>query len=450
LNGSGAWRRRAGVGKRGAALVAVLVVIVAVAGVYVALAPGSSASPQCPSTGSPTFASSTISIGYVTELSGPSVSNGYAARIGAELAVNQTNAAGGVDGKTISLTVLDDSTDPQTAAQDAATLDQQDGVLAITGPTDLPDATAVSGYAEDCGLPFVDTTVSSAALVRPGSSWTVSVEPDAVQWGAAVAKYVSEAVPGAKIALMTQNAEEQNEMAAGVRWYINTYKNESVVFDEEYANAQFAWATAAAAARFSGANAVVVSWISSVGFSESNVVTALLSAGFQPSQIFIVDATNQVTDLGVGGTGIQGATLFDAAMAQGYPNASAFTKEMAPFTDGELNSPLYCGVCPTDVGPIYYYSYIGTVMMINAIRSALSSGQPLTRAGFISSMKQQSIQDAFGNTLSIQPSGTSVGSYYIVAAGQLNSTQSTYPLTIVKSIRFAPGTVPAYQLAKSA
>ena len=295
----------------------------------------------------------------------------------------------------------------------------------------------------------MDTTVSSAALVRPGSSWTVSVEPDAVQWGAAVAKYVSEAVPGAKIALMTQNAEEQNEMAAGVRWYINTYKNESVVFDED---------TRTPSSLGDGGRRCQV-----FGSERRGRVVDLLggllrvkcrhrppSAGFQPSQIFIVDATNQVTDLGVGGTGIQGATLFDAAMAQGYPNASAFTKEMAPFTDGELNSPLYCGVCPTDVGPIYYYSYIGTVMMINAIRSALSSGQPLTRAGFISSMKQQSIQDAFGNTLSIQPSGTSVGSYYIVAAGQLNSTQSTYPLTIVKSIRFAPGTVPAYQLAKSA
>jgi branched-chain amino acid transport system substrate-binding protein len=426
------------------------VVILVVAGAYVALVPGSSATPACPSTGGPTFTSSTINVGYITELSGESVSNGYAARIGAELAVNQTNGAGGVDGKTVNLVVMDDQTTPQMAQQRAQALDEQYGVLALTGPTDLPDAMGVSSYAEACGVPFVDTTVSSAELVPPGSNWTVSVEPDSVQWGAAVAKYVSEVIPGAKIALMTQNAEQQNEMAAGVKWYVNTYRNESVVFDEEYANAQFAWATAAAAARFSGANAVVVSWVSTVGFSESNVVTALLSAGFQQSQIFVVDATNQVTDLGVNGTGIQGATLFDGAITQGYPNASAFAKELAPYTDGELNSPLYCGVCPGEVGPIYYYSYLGTLMMINAIRSALSSGQPLTREGFMSAMKHQSVEDAFGNPVTIESSGTSVGSYYIVAVGQLNSTQSTYPLTIIKSIRFAPGTVPAYEIAKSA
>ena len=41
------------------------------------------------------------------------MSDGYAARIGAELAVNQTNAAGGVDGRTIDLVVLDDTTDPR-------------------------------------------------------------------------------------------------------------------------------------------------------------------------------------------------------------------------------------------------------------------------------------------------------------------------------------------------
>jgi ABC-type branched-subunit amino acid transport system substrate-binding protein len=438
------------VGRRGASLAVVLVVLVAGVLAYAVFAPSSLATPPCPSGPSPSFASSTIRIGYVSEITGPSDPNGYAARIGAELAVNQTNAAGGVDGKTVDLVMMDDQTTPQVAAQRAGALDQQDGVLALTGPTDLADAQAVSAYAESCGVPFVDTTVSSAVLVPPGASWTVSVEPDSVQWGAAVAKYVSQAIPGAKIALMTQNAEQQREMAAGVRWYADTYGNESIVFDQLYANAQFAWATAAAAAKFSGANAVVVSWISSAGFSESNVVTALQSAGFQSSQIFVVDGTDQISDVGISGTGISGATLFDGAMAQGYPNATAFANELAPFTNGVLGSKDYCGICPTEIGPIYYYSYLGTEMMINAIQSVLSGGQPLTRVDFMSAMKHSSIQDAFGNTLSIDSAGTSVGNYYIVALGPINSTQSIYPMQIVKPIRFAPGTVPAYDLAKTA
>src|SRR5271156_60287 len=201
---------RAAVGRRAVAVAIVLVVLVAsvaVAGAYAALAPATISCPPCTGGGNPTFTSPTIDIGYLTELSGLAVSNGYAARIGADLAVAQANAAGGVDGKTIDLVVSDDQDSPSVAVQGAAAFCQQ-GVLAVTGPTDQADALAVEGYAESVGMPFVISTVSSAQLTPPGLNWTVAVEPDSVQWGAAVAKYISEAIPGAKLAMMTQNAEQ--------------------------------------------------------------------------------------------------------------------------------------------------------------------------------------------------------------------------------------------------
>ncbi len=449
MKGKGAWTRRRAIGRRGAVLAVVLVFLVAGLAAYVAFISPPSSPPSCTSTGSPASTSSAIKIGYLAELSGSSVSNGYAARIGAEIAVNQTNAAGGVDGRTIDLVISDSETNPQVASQCAATLDQQDGVLAITGPTDQSDAVAVQAYAEAHQVPFVVSAVSSGAFAAPDSNWTVSVQPDAVQWGAAMAKYVSEAVPSARIALMTQNAGQQKEMAAGVNWYASTYKNESIVFNEVFSNAQFPWATAAAAAKLSGANAVVVSWISAAGFSQSNVIQALLSAGFQQSQIFVVSATNQISDLGTSATGIRGVTVFDGALAQGYPNASAFVDEMQPYVNGQLGSNSYCGVCPMEIGPVYYYSYLGMKMMINAIQGILSSGQQLTRAAFMSSMRHASIQDAFGNELSIGTAGSSVGTYYVVEVGPPTASGSTYALNLIKSIGFAPGTVPSYELAKT-
>ncbi len=443
-----AWRRRRGVSRSTEAFAVIVALMVALVA-YATSVSGSASNGPCTTPESTSPASDAIRIGFVTELGGAAVSNGYGARVAAELAVNETNAAGGIDGRPVDLVVADSRTNPQVAARCAAVLDQQYRVLAITGPTDLSDAQAVQQYAEANGVPFVLSSASSATLQMPGSTWTVSVQPDAVQWGAAVAKYVSEAVPGAKVALMTQNAEQQREMAAGVRWYASTYKNESLVFDQLYANAQFPWATAAAAAKLSGANAVVVSWLPTVGFSESNVIVALLSAGFQQSQIFVASATNQVSDLGVSATGIRGATLFDGAMAQGYPNATSFTSKLQPFVNGQLNSSDYCGVCPTEVGPMYYYSYLGMKMMISAIHDSLTSGHTLTRADFISSMKQANTEDAFGNTLSIGAGGSSVGHYYIVAVGPLNTTRSTYPLQLVGTIEFSQGTVPAYRLSRT-
>jgi len=412
-------------------------------------------------TTNPTFGS-TINIGFISEITVgigdigvgrvglTPVDAGYAARIGAELAVNQTNAAGGVDGRSINLIIEDSQSNPQRAEQQAATLDQKDGVLAITGPTNQEDALAISGYAETHGVPFVVSTVSSAVLTPPGSNWTVSVQPDAVQWGVAVGKYVSEAVPGAKIALMTQNADQQKEMSAGVQWYADTYKNESIIFNQQYANSQFPWATAAEAAKFSGANAVVVSWLAGSSFSQSNVVEALLSAGFLQSQIFVASIDDQVSDLGLNATGIRGVTLFDGAMTAGYPNASAFVTQVEPYIYGQKSPPiLYCGICPKEIGPNYYYSYLGMEMMINAIKDVLSSGQVLTRADFMSTLKSSSIVDAFGNTLRINPSGSSTGTYYVAMVQQLGVNGTTYDMKLLKSFEFAPGSIPAYEIAKS-
>lgn len=440
--------RRAGLGRGVVALAVLIVVVIAVAALYSASI-AQPPSTTCPTPGSQDYGSSPIKIGYVSELSGAGEINGYASLIGAQLAVNQTNASGGVDGRSIQLVVYNDTSSPSVAVQGACTLVQQDGVLAITGPTDQAEALPLQSFAEANGVPLVVSAVSSAALAPPNSNWTVSVQPDAVQWGAALARYVSEAVPGAKIAIMEQNAEPQKEMAAGVNWFASTYKNESVVFDQLYANAQFPWATAAAAAKTSGANAVVVSWISTAGFSESNVIEALLSVGFNQSQIFVTSPSTQVGEVGIGASGIRGVTLFDGALASGYPNASAFVNLLQPYVNYALNSSDYCGLCPTEIGPTYYYPYLGMKMMVNAIGKVLSSGQTLTRASFMTAMKQSSVEDAFGNTLSIGSTGSAVGTFYVVENGPLNSTTNSYSLTLIKGIRFTPNSVPAYQISKT-
>ena len=407
-----------------------------------------------PAIGSP------IKIGFITEITTgvadleqarvgiTPVPQGYAARIGAELAVNETNAAGGVDGRMIDLIVDDSQSNPQRAAKQALDLDQY-GVLAITGPTNQEDALAISDYTGPHEVPFVVSTLSSAALTPPDNNWTVSVQPDAVQWGAAVAKYVSEAVPGAKIALMTQNADQQVEMAAGVKWYASTFKNESIVFDQLYANAQFPWGTAAEAAKFSGANAVIVSWLPTVEFSQSNVIEALQSAGFSQKQIFVASVDDQVSDLGTNATGIRGVTLFDSALSTSYPVASSFVNALEPYIYGDANKSIaYCGVCPTEIGSNYYYSYLGMEMMINAIRNVLSSGQTLTRSTFMSAMKQTSIVDAFGSTLNITGTGASSGTFYVTEVGPLQTNGTTYDLKILESIRFGSGTVPSYTILR--
>ena len=437
----GAMRGRGAIGRRSAALAILLVLVVAGVASYAVLGSAQSSKTTTASTSTVTFTSSQIDVGYVTELSGSASTDGYGAMYGAELAVNQSNLAGGLDGRTIKLVVADSLTTPSIAVQQATNLDQQNSLLAITGPTDPNDALAIRTYAESHGLPFIVAASPSAALTVPGSNWTVRVEPDSVQWGAAAAKYVSEAIPNAKMALMTEDGEVQNEMAAGARWYANTYKNASIVYDQGFSSTVFPWATAAAAIQQSGANAVILAWLPGAGSAESSVITALQSAGFSSSKIFLIDATGDLSTLGTNATGMRGVTFFDQSFAHVSPNASAFVSEVQPLIPG-------CAPCPKTVGNSYYFGYLGMKVIINAIQTVLSSGQPLTRASFISAVKQTTTQDLFGNALKFDSTGSSSGSYYVVQVQSLVPDQPEYNLELLTNVTFASGLVPVAQILK--
>jgi ABC-type branched-subunit amino acid transport system substrate-binding protein len=441
--------KRTAAGKSKIALAVLLILLIAAIASYASFTQLFSPK-QSASSGNPTFTGSTIKIGYLSEFSGPGEDEGYSARIAAELAVNQTNAAGGIEGKTVSLVELDTNTDPGIASQQAAVLDQQEGVLAITGSTDPNVAIAVSHYAEMHRVPFVASGVALAELSAPGLNFTVSVEPDSVQRGAVVAKYVSEVVPDRKIALMTQNAPEQKEMAAGVRWYADTYRNETIVFDQVFANSQFPWATAATAAKFSGANAVVVSWLPTVGFSESNVVEALLSAGFQQSQIFLTAASALVSDVGTNATGIRGAVIFDQRIASEYPNASAFVSKLYPYITGEANPYIpECAPCLKNVGTEYYSGYLGMKLIIHAIQNVLASGQVLSRASFMASIHQASAPDLLGGILRMDGTGPLQSNYFLIVVGKASADRLSYEMMVINRFESPSGTIKAAQIAKS-
>ena len=65
----------------------------------------------------------------------------------------------------------------------ARSLDVQDNVLAMTGPTSSDNALAVYGYAEQNKVPFVVPVAAFPQLTKPGTHYTFRIEPDAVGWG---------------------------------------------------------------------------------------------------------------------------------------------------------------------------------------------------------------------------------------------------------------------------
>ncbi len=85
-----------------------------------------------------------IKIGYLPALTGPSSSTGVGINRGTVMAVEEINAAGGVDGRKIELIVRDTQSDPTKAVNAVAELTQRQKVAMIWGPMNSGEALAAT------------------------------------------------------------------------------------------------------------------------------------------------------------------------------------------------------------------------------------------------------------------------------------------------------------------
>src|SRR6476619_8112945 len=83
-----------------------------------------------------------IMIGYLPALTGPSSSTGVGINRGIQLAVQEINAAGGVDGRQLELITRDTQSDPTKAVNGAAELTHQK-VSVVFGPVNSGESLAV-------------------------------------------------------------------------------------------------------------------------------------------------------------------------------------------------------------------------------------------------------------------------------------------------------------------
>jgi branched-chain amino acid transport system substrate-binding protein len=84
-----------------------------------------------------------ILIGYLPALTGPSSSTGVGINRGIQLAVQEINAAGGIDGRQLELITRDTQSDPTKAVNGAAELTHGQKVSAVYGPVNSGESLAV-------------------------------------------------------------------------------------------------------------------------------------------------------------------------------------------------------------------------------------------------------------------------------------------------------------------
>ena len=143
-----------------------------------------------------------IKVGFNVPLTGFAAADGKSARIGAELAVEQVNASGGVNGKNLELVIYDDQASPKESAPLAAKLITQDGVVAgISGSYSGATRAAATIYQENA-TPYISAYAVHPDITRSGDYVFRTSFMGEVQ-GRAGAKLVGEMMGKKRVSIIT-------------------------------------------------------------------------------------------------------------------------------------------------------------------------------------------------------------------------------------------------------
>jgi branched-chain amino acid transport system substrate-binding protein len=262
-----------------------------------------------------------VKIGFVTELTGAWSFFGTSCVAGLKMAEKTLNPPGK---RKIEFVIADDQTSPAQAVAASRSLDVQDKVLALSGPTSSDTGLAVYGYAEQNKVPFVVPVAAFPQLTKPGTRYTFRLEPDAVGWGYAISKFVEKQKPGGKIAMIYSDYALMRAITAGIK-YQAPRSGLKIVADIAFPQGSND-ATVQAAQILAAAPDFVM--VSGAGGFDNTITNQLLDLGIKPEQIIHpFGITTQVMNWGKRSVGSYYGTFFDSNLDSLTPEGRSFVEE---------------------------------------------------------------------------------------------------------------------------
>jgi branched-chain amino acid transport system substrate-binding protein len=262
-----------------------------------------------------------VKIGFVTELTGPWSFFGTSCVAGLKFGEEQINSPGK---RKIEFVITDNQTSPAQSVAASRSLDVQDKVLALSGPTSSDTGLAVYGYAEQNKVPFVVPVAAFPQLTKPGSRYTFRLEPNAAGWGYAIAKFVEKQKPGGKIAMIYSDYALMRAITAGLKYQAPLSKLQIVA---DIAFPQGSNDATVQAAQVLAAQPDYVVVIGAGGF-DNTITNQLLDIGIKPQQlIHPFGITTQVMNWGKRSVGSYYGTFFDSNLDSLTPEGKTFVKD---------------------------------------------------------------------------------------------------------------------------
>lgn len=145
-----------------------------------------------------------IVIGVVTSRTGDLAPTGVQVWAGVDLAVQEINDQGGIDGRPVELVVEDDRSNPTDALNALQKLTSENEPVAVWGPTFTPLVLAMEPAVVEAQIPvFVSAT--APVVTQQGDGWFFRTRTNDVKTGEIAAQYAVEDLDATQIAFLYPN-----------------------------------------------------------------------------------------------------------------------------------------------------------------------------------------------------------------------------------------------------
>lgn len=144
---------------------------------------------------------STIKVGVYGDLTGQTSSFGQSTKNGIELAVEEINKAGGINGKQIELIIEDDQGRPEQAKTVVSKLINQDKVVAVLGEVASTNSLAAAPVAQEAKIPMITPSSTNPKVTEVGDYISRVCFIDPFQ-GSTMAKFAATTLKAKTVAIL--------------------------------------------------------------------------------------------------------------------------------------------------------------------------------------------------------------------------------------------------------
>src|SRR5579863_7435434 len=237
-----------------------------------------------------------IKIGQTMPYSGPLSTYGTIGK--AESAYfHMINEQGGVNGRKIVLVSLDDGYSPPRTLEQTRRLVEQDQVLLLFNSFGTAPNAAIQPYLNERGVPQLFPLSGATRWGDPEHfPWTIGFQPSLQVEGYAVARYIRQQWPNAKIAVLYQNDDFGKDYMKGLADGLGEVARRAIVGETSYETTDPTVDSQIVTLQASGADVLVNV---SAGKFTAMAIRKAYQIGWRPSQFIFSGASTREAMLGL-------------------------------------------------------------------------------------------------------------------------------------------------------